>query len=99
MLTHKRVIPFLKQGWLSFLARRLFSWLEIRVCFQLFDNKKFGDFFQKFIKLVRFTLGEKIQFLCRKTTNFVPRKSLLNNLRVFFQIPQLAPLARIPNIK
>jgi hypothetical protein len=63
MLTHKHVMPFFKQGWLSYLARRLFSWLEIRACFQLFDNKKFGEFFQKFSKLVRFTLGEKIQFL------------------------------------
>ncbi len=63
MLTHKRVIPVLKQGWLSYLARRLFSWLEIRVCFQLFDNKKFDDFFQKYSKLVRSTIGKRIQFL------------------------------------
>jgi hypothetical protein len=84
MLTHKRVIPFLKQGWLSYLARRLFSWLEIRVCFQLFDNKKFGDFFQKFIKLVRFTLGEKIQFLCRKNDKFCPKKITAEQSQGFF---------------
>jgi hypothetical protein len=84
MLTHKRLIPFLKQGWLSYLARRLFSWLEIRVCFQLFDNKKFGEFFQKFSKLVRFTLGEKNSISLSENDKFCPKKITAGQSQGFF---------------
>jgi hypothetical protein len=84
MLTHKRLIPFLKQGWLSYLARRLFSWLEIRVCFQLFDNEKFGEFFQKFSKLVRFTLGEKNSISLSENDKFCPKKITAGQSQGFF---------------